>query len=130
MQFKNPFKKKVITTKSYNDEDGASFIAHGCDYIDRYTDTSPHNIVAKNNGVLNACINKISQYISNIPIHTYYYSTTGKKLLTNHKAVSGRQVKSIHTNSHIKQKDMDIIEITQIEHPLIQLIQNPLLFLS
>jgi HK97 family phage portal protein len=119
-------KPKVIT-KSANGVASGNWgdVDFGCDYVDRYTDTSPANIIRKNTNFVNACLNKISQYIGSVPVHTYFYTKQTKRLVTANKALSKAQKSKLATSASIKQKGMDIVEITDIEHPLVTLIQKP-----
>jgi HK97 family phage portal protein len=124
MNIKNLFSK--IEKKS-----GCDALNHS-DYIDiaggyTYINSSENNCVngvAYNTNYVYACVKKIEQYISAIPLHLYYWTSDSTKMLTPHKIISKNFKKTIQNDPRITKKSyMEMVEIE--ESPEIKLLQYP-----
>lgn len=115
---------KIEQKSSQNGSDYFTF-GTGCSYITPNTGISPYNLLAQNKSFVYACSKKIEQYISSIPIHTYSYTANQKSLVVANKPVTKSVLKAMKTNPRIMKKAMDVVEITESEHPLNKLIMAP-----
>jgi HK97 family phage portal protein len=125
MNIKNLFKKVEKKALSHTD-------VYGCDFIDigggfRYIGTGDLNAqetVSYNNNFVFACIKKIEQYISSVPVHLYFWSEDDpNKLLTPHKIVNKHLVKIVNEQPRITKKTATMIEIT--DHELLNFLRHP-----
>jgi len=112
------FKKSVINDMEH------SILVRGDDYIAADTSTTPSNLILHNRNFVYACVQKIAQYLSSVPIHMYYETKSNTKLFTPHKSVSKLVSKAHKSNTRIILKaESEIVEIT--EHPVLDLMQHP-----
>lgn len=120
MSWFNKFKKKSTN----NDRERGWGIGVG-QQICANVDKSPKGLVNRNTNFVYACGEKISQYISSVPIHLYYETTANKTpLVTKHVKVPEHLKKQHKLDTRIYTKtNSEIVEIT--EHPILDLINHP-----
>lgn len=115
-----------LTQKSSSGDNEFITSGSGCDYLYPSASTDPYSLLRQNKNYVYACANKISQYISSIPIHLYYYTESPKSLILHNHPVHKNLKKQINkevTNS-ITQKAKELVEITE-DHILLDLILHP-----
>jgi HK97 family phage portal protein len=119
MKFLNKFIKKSSVVNSELD------FATGQYYMQADNSLSPLNLIANNKGYVFACISKICQYLASVPVKVYTYTDSPNSLIVGNKAVTKAFKANIKKNNRIVKKELDTVEITELDHPLYKLIMNP-----
>lgn len=89
-----------------------------------HKDTTPKGLVEHSNNYIYACTQKISQYISSVPIHAYY-SANQPPTITRHKNIDKNLTNTHKLNNKINVKNENIYEITDKEHPIVEFLNSP-----
>lgn len=117
---------KKVEKKSANDG-GWTTIGYGCSLVYPTGSTRPIDLIAANKDFVYACNQKISTYLSSVPIHLYSSVNNSKNLLVDFKKVRKHQVKhlkSVGLSSVIKKAlESDIVEIEN--HPALAIMKTP-----
>ena len=112
---------KNLLKKSANNG-GFNTISYGCNYIYPNGNTSPSELIRQNKGYVYACNQKLTQYLSSIPIHLYTSTSSRKSLIIDNKPTPIHQAK--HLRKVIKKSlNKDIVEIEA--HPVLDLLNKP-----
>ena len=111
--------------KSTNGKIDTLSVGFGGSYINASTDITPASLINANKSFVYACVSKISQYVSSVPIHTYYYSNNPDSLVASNSMAPTRVKAYMPHTAKIRHKALEMVEIDDPDHPLVSLIMAP-----